>query len=140
MTRSLRLELKKIWYMIISGFRVEFLFEFGLVFQAFNVLFGVTSFFFMFKLFQGPSSEALAAYNVDPLAYVVLGMAMNSLLMTSLYGFFSAVASTYGGELKKIIATPTSPFTLFIGRVISGYIQAPSYLVSTSSSGPSSLT
>lgn len=118
---SLEMELKKIWYMMLSNFRVRFLFAFGIVMELINVAIGAGSYFFLTKVFQG-TTEVMGKYGTDVVSYIILGIALNSMLMQSLTGIFSSlVESYYDRSLERISLSPTSIYTLLFTNMVTGY-------------------
>jgi ABC-2 type transport system permease protein len=119
---SLTLELKKIRYMVLADFRVQMLFRFGLVLQIINIAIGAGSYYFLTTVFQG-QSEVMERYGTDVVSYILLGMTINPVLMTSFTGIFRALVRSYNNRaLERIMMTPTSIYTLFFGQMTGGYI------------------
>src|ERR1041385_8278080 len=116
------MELKKIRYMVLADFRVQMLFRFGLVLQIVNIAIGSGSYYFLTTVFHG-QAEVMGRYGTDVVSYILLGMTMNPILMTSFTGIFSALMTSYGNRtLERIMMTPTSVYTLFLSRMAGGYI------------------
>jgi hypothetical protein len=119
---SLTMEMKKIRYMALADFRVQMLFRLGLVLQIVNIAIGAGSYYFLTTVFQG-KSEVMGRYGTDVVSYILLGMTMNPVLMTSFNGIFSALVMSYSNRsLERIMMTPTSVYTLFFSRMTGGYI------------------
>jgi ABC-2 type transport system permease protein len=119
---SLILELKKVRYMILADFRVQMLFRFGLILQIINIAIGTGGYYFLTAVFRGQSS-VIERYGTDVVSYILLGMTMNPVLMTSLTGIFNALVVSYNSRaLEIIMMTPTSVYTLFFSRIVGGYI------------------
>ncbi len=119
---SLTMEMKKIRYMVLADFRVQMLFRFGLVLQIVNIAIGAGSYYFLTTVFHG-QSEVMGRYGTDVVSYILLGMTMNPVLMTSFTGIFNALITSYGNRaLERIMMTPTSVYTLFFSRMAGGYI------------------
>jgi ABC-2 type transport system permease protein len=119
---SLTMELKKIRYMVLADFRVQMLFQFGLGLQVVNIVVGAGSYYFLTTVFQG-QSEVMARYGTDVVSYILLGMTMNPVLMTSFTGIFNALLMSYSSRaLERIMMTPTSIYTLFFSHMAGGYI------------------
>jgi ABC-2 type transport system permease protein len=122
MMTSLTMELKKIRYMVLADFRVQMLFQFGLVLQVVNIVIGAGSYYFLTTVFQG-QSEVMGRYGTDVVSYILLGMTMNPVLMTSFIGIFNALVMSYNDRtLERIMMTPTSIYTLFFSHMAGGYI------------------
>ncbi|MCI0387765.1 MAG: ABC transporter permease [Acidobacteria bacterium] len=122
MMTSLTLELKKIRYMVLADFRVRMLFQFGLVLQIINIVMGAASYYFLTTVFRG-ESEVMGRYGTDVLSYILLGMTINPVLMTSFSGIFNALVMSYSSRaLERIMMTPTSIYTLFFSQMAGGYI------------------
>lgn len=116
------MELRKLRYMIMADFRVQMLFRLGLFIQLVNITVGATSYYFLATLFRGQSS-LLERYGTDVVSYILLGLTMMPVLMTSLIGFVSALESTYlTRTLERIMMTPTSVYSLFFSRMANSYI------------------
>lgn len=119
---SLVMELKKNRYMILADFRVQMLFRLGIVIQLVNIAIGATSYYFLSTLFRGQSS-LMERYGTDVVSYILLGLTMTPVLMTSLIGFIGALESTYlTRTLERIMMTPTSVYSLFFSRMSNGYL------------------
>src|SRR6266508_377962 len=130
---SLAMEMKKIRYMMLADFRVQMLFRLGLVLQIVNIAIGAGSYYFLTTVFQG-KSEVMGRYGTDVVSYILLGMTMNPVLMTSFTGIFRALVMSYSNRsLERIMMTPTSVYTLFFSRMAGGYIA--SALVASDSVG-----
>ena len=100
---SLALELKKIRYMVLADFRVQMLFTFGIVLQIINITVGAASYYFLTTVFRGHSG-IMEQYGTNIVSYILLGMTMNPVLMTSLTGIFTALVTTYGSRtLERIM-------------------------------------
>ena len=121
---SLIMELKKIRFLILADFRVQMLFRLGIVIQLVNIAIGATSYYFLTTLFRGPSS-VMQRYGTDVISYIILGLTMNPIFMTSLTGFIGALENTYMSRtLERIMMAPTSVYSLFFGRMANGYISS----------------
>jgi ABC-2 type transport system permease protein len=119
---SLAMELRKLRYMIIADFRVQMLFRLGLFIQLVNITIGATSYYFLSTLFRGQSA-LMERYGTDVVSYILLGLTMTPVLMTSLTGFVTALESTYlTRTLERIMMTPTSVYSLFFSRMANSYI------------------
>src|SRR5262245_65580056 len=119
---SLTMEMKKIRYMTLADFRVQMLFRFGLVLQIVNIAVGAGSYYFLTTVFQG-QSEVMGRYGTDVVSYILLGMTMNPVLMTSFTAIFNALIMSYSNRaLERIMMTPTSVYTLFFSRMAGGYM------------------
>jgi len=119
---SLEMELKKIWYMMLSNFRVRFLFAFGIVMELINVAVGAGSYFFLTRVFPPGTADVMSKYGTDVVSYIILGIALNSMLMQSLTGIFSSlVESYYDRSLERISLSPTNIYTLILTNMMSGY-------------------
>jgi len=106
---------------VLSDIRMVFVFQFGLLFQILNIVIGIASYYFVFKYFL--FNEVVTEYNQTPLSFIILGMATNSLLITAMHSFYAAVNNVYYKRiLEKVLTTTTSPYTLFIGSVISSFL------------------
>lgn len=119
---ELCIELRKLKYMLLNDIRVEYIFQIGILTQVINIIIGMASYFFMFKLFI-EVDPIIHQYKTDPFSYVILGMIINPLLLSSLHGFYSAISISYFDKgLKKVLMTPTSPFILLLSGTIGGII------------------
>jgi ABC-2 type transport system permease protein len=122
MMTSVTMELKKIRYMVLADFRVQMLFQFGLVLHVVNIVIGAGSYYFLTTVFQG-QAEVMGRYGTDVVSYILLGMTMNPVLMTSFIGIFDALVMSYNNRtLERIMMTPTSIYTLFFSQMTGGYI------------------
>jgi ABC-2 type transport system permease protein len=124
MMSSLIMELKKFRYMLLANFRVQMLFQFGLALQIVNVVIGAASYYFLTTVFQA-QSEVMGRYGTDVLSYILLGITINPVLMTSLTGIFSALVVSYNSRaLERIMMTPTNIYTLFFSEMAGGYLSS----------------
>jgi ABC-type multidrug transport system permease subunit len=120
--KKLFTELKKFRFLILADFRVQMLFRLGIVIQLLNVTIAAASYYFLTTLFQG-QSQIVERYGTNIVSYIILGLTMNPILMTSLVGFITALESTYNTRtLERMMMAPTSPYTLFFSRMANGYI------------------
>jgi len=107
--------------MVLSDIRVVFIYQYDILFQVLNIIIGIASYYFIFKYFVVQSTASI--YGQDPLSFIILGMATNSLLITAMHSFYAAVNNAYYRRtFEKILTTPTSPYVLFIGSVISSFL------------------
>jgi ABC-2 type transport system permease protein len=119
---SLLMELRKVRFMILADFRVQMLFRLGIVIQLINITIAATSYYFLTRLFHG-QSRLMEQYGTDVVSYILLGLTMSPVLMTSLLGFIGALESTYlTRTLERIMMTPTSVYSLFFSRMANGYL------------------
>jgi len=118
---NVRIIFKKVMILVLSDIRTVFVFQFGILFQILNIIIGIASYYFVFKYFL--PANVVTEYGQTPLSFIILGMATNSLLITAMHSFYAAVNNAYYKRtLEKILTTTTSPFTLFLGSVISSFL------------------
>ena len=121
---SLALELKKIRYMMFADLRVQMLFRLGIVLQIINITIAATSYYFLTTLFRG-QSQIMERYGTDIVSYILLGLTINPIMMTSLSGFIAALQSTYlSRTLERIMMTPTSVYSLFSSYIGNSYLSS----------------
>jgi len=120
--KSLEIELRKIWYMILSNFRVRMLFATGIAMELVNIAIAAASYFFFTKVFQG-TTAVMGKYGTDIVSYIILGIALNSMLMRSLTGFYSSLVMSYfNRSLERVSLSPTSIYTLLFSDTVSGHV------------------
>jgi ABC-2 type transport system permease protein len=118
------LELRKIRHMILADFRVQMLFRLGILLQVINITIAATSYYFLSQLFRGQSA-IMERYGTDVVSYILLGLTLTPVLMTSLTGFMAALQSTYlSRTLERIMMTPTSVYSLFFSYIGNSYISS----------------
>jgi ABC-2 type transport system permease protein len=121
---SIALELKKMRYMILADFRVQMLFRLGIIIQLINIAIAAASYYFITTLFRG-ESPIMGRYGTNVVSYILLGLTMNPVLVTSLTGIYTALESTYlTRALERIMMAPTSVYTLFFSRMSSGFFSS----------------
>jgi len=121
---SFAMELKKIRYMILADFRVQMLFKLGILLQVVNITIAATSYYFLSTLFRG-QSQIMDRYGTDVVSYILLGLTITPILITSLTGFMAALQSTYlTRALERIMMTPTSVYSLFFSYIGNNYISS----------------
>jgi len=94
-----------------------------------SLLFYLLIFFFVGKVFSGLGSTYLARYGGDYFPFVVVGLAMQSLVGAGLSGFSQVIASEqYLGTLEPML-TATGAFRVLAGASLSRYILSSGRLV-----------
>ena len=122
--RYLGAGLKKLWYMMLTTAWSQLLFAYGAVLQLVEIVFGIASYFFLTKIFQG-TSAVMESYGTDVVSFIVLGLAMNSILRHSLTGVYHALNHAYATRaLERVLMSPTSVYMLVFSQMASGYIRA----------------
>lgn len=119
---SLEMELRKIWYMMIANFWVRFLFALGIIMELVNITIAAGSYFFLTKVFEG-TTAVMGRYGTDVVSYIIVGVALNSMLRQSLTGMYASLVTSYfGRSLERVSISPTSIYTLLFSNMISGYL------------------
>jgi|GEM_PF-2216766 ABC-2 type transport system permease protein len=119
---SLETEVKKIWYMILTNFWTQALFVVGIVMELIGITIGAGSYFFLTKVFQG-TATVMEKYNTDVVSFIIIGLALNSMLSQSFIGFYNSLAVSYfNRSLERILISPTSVYTLFFSQMVSAYL------------------
>ncbi len=110
--------------MILADFRVQMLFRLGIFIQLISIAIAAAGYYFITTLFRGESA-IMGRYGTNVVSYILLGLTMNPVLVTSLTGIYSALESTYlTRALERIMMAPTSVYTLFFSRMSSGYFSS----------------
>ena len=113
---------RKLWLMMLSGFRIKFLFAFGFLMEAVNIIIGVASYYFLTQVIKAGTSP-VAGYGTDIVSYIIVGMALSPMLSSSMLGLYTSLVSNYYGRgLEKMMMTPTSIYTLLASGILDGYI------------------
>ncbi|MGB9760135.1 MAG: ABC transporter permease [Thermoproteota archaeon] len=119
---SLETEVKKIWYMILTNFWTQALFVVGILMELIGITIGAGSYFFLTKVFQG-TATIMEKYNTDVVSFIIIGLALNSMLSQSFIGFYNSLAVSYfNRSLERVLISPTSIYTLFFSQMISAYL------------------
>lgn len=101
-------------------------YHFSLGMGIFGILFSLTMFFFIAKLFGKAALPYLRAYEVDYFPFVLIGMAFYNYLNVSLHTFSEAISGEQMmGTLEAMLLTPTKPYAIAI------YLSLWSFIYST---------
>jgi ABC-2 type transport system permease protein len=95
----------KAWAFFKRDLYTDLSYKFSFAFQMVDVLVGVGSFYFLARV-MGKS----ALHGYDPFAFILVGMAVNGYMTTSLACYSNAIRGSQPlGTIKMVLATPTSP-------------------------------
>lgn len=118
----LEMEIKKIWYMLLTNFWTQALFVVGIVMELIGIAIGAGSYFFLTKIFQG-TTTIMEKYNMDAVSFIIVGLALSSMLSQSFIGFYNSLAVSYfDRSLERILISPTSIYTLFFSQILSAHL------------------
>jgi len=107
-------------------------------FQIVNICVGIASYFFFAKLFMA-RNPAYLAYS-DPISFIIVGLAVNTLLHTSLTVYYEAISALYGGRvgvfgglrvsrIDYLYLARIPPYTFIAARVSLRYLTHGALLV-----------
>ncbi len=118
-------DIRRIGAFVVKDLKQQLSYRFDFLLRVFGVLFYATTFFFVSKLLGTAPNESLKEYGGNYFAFVLVGLAFNSYLSTSLYSFSSSIREgQMSGTLEAVFATPTSPACLLIASTLWSFIMA----------------
>lgn len=99
----------KAWAFFKRDLVTDLSYKFSFAFQVADILVGIAAFYFLSRI-VGRS----AFHHYEPFAFILVGMAVNGYMTTSLVCYGQAIRGSQPlGTLKMVLATPTSP-TAFV--------------------------
>jgi len=101
----------KAWAFFKRDLVTDLSYKFSFIFQAVDILVGIAAFYFLSRILG-----RAAFHRYEPFAFILVGMAVNGYMTTSMICYGQAIRGNQPlGTLKMVLATPTSPtaFLLF---------------------------
>jgi len=96
--------------------RTQVSYRLSFLLQLAGILFSVTSYYFVGRIFGGQANPYLSAYGGDYFSFVLIGIAFLGYQSVALYGFSGVVQSAQTrGTLEAMLATPTRLSTILLG-------------------------
>ena len=125
---SLKTGLKKIWYMLRTNFWIQYLFMIGIIMELVEIAIGAGSYFFLTKVFPQGTTAVMTEYDTDVVSYIIIGIALNSMLSQGLIGFYNSLVTSYfDRSLERVLISPTSIYSLLFSNMISGQLYGVTY-------------
>jgi ABC-2 type transport system permease protein len=101
---------RKAWAFFRRDLLIDLSYKLSFALQVVDLLMGIASFFFLARMI-GPGSYR----TYEPFSFILIGMAVNGYMTTSLACFSQAVRGNQPiGTLKAVLVTPTSPLGLIL--------------------------
>jgi ABC-2 type transport system permease protein len=122
--RRLKLLLRRVRAFIVRDFQLALSYRLQFLFQALQVLFAVTTLFFISKIFAGGTMTRYTQWQ-DPLAAWIIGLAFLNYFMTGFSSFANAIRSEQmQGTLEGVLMTPVSVPTFIISSSAYNFVNA----------------
>jgi ABC-2 type transport system permease protein len=99
--------------------RTQLSYRLSTLLQILGILFSVSSFYFVARLFGDAATSHLAEYGGDYFAFVLIGIAFASFQAVGLFAFSSAIRSEQTqGTLETVLVTPTRLETVLFSSAL----------------------
>jgi ABC-2 type transport system permease protein len=100
----------KAWAFYKRDLFTDLSYKLAFTFEVIDVLVGVCAYYFVARMIGRG-----AYHGYEPFAFIVVGMAVNGYMSTSLACYANSIRGTQPlGTLKMVLATPTSPMTFIL--------------------------
>lgn len=114
--------LRLLWAFLIRDFQTESSYRISFLLSLSGVLFTSVTYFFVSRLLDESVQPALAQYDGDYFAFVLIGVAFGSYFGLGLTGFARALREAQTtGTLEAMMMTPTSVSTIVVGSAVWSY-------------------
>ncbi|HEX8163751.1 MAG TPA: ABC transporter permease [Pyrinomonadaceae bacterium] len=123
MTR-IGLLLRRVRAFVVRDFQLALSYRLQFVFQVLQVLFAVTTLFFISKIFEGGAVTRYSEWR-DPLAAWIIGLAFLNYFMTGFSSLANAIRSEQmQGTLEGVLMTPVSVPTFIVASSAYDFVSA----------------
>lgn len=111
-----------LWAFLIRDFQTESSYRVSFLLSLSGVFFTSVTYFFVSRLLDESVQPALAQYDGDYFAFVLIGVAFGSYFGLGLTGFARALREAQTtGTLEAMMMTPTSVSTIVVGSAVWSY-------------------
>lgn len=122
--KRLTLLLRRVRAFIVRDFQLALSYRFQFIFQVMQVLFAVTTLFFISKIFTGGVVTRYGEWR-DPLAAWIIGLAFLNYFMTGFSSFANAIRQEQvQGTLEGVLMTPVSVTTFIVASSAYDFVYA----------------
>jgi ABC-2 type transport system permease protein len=122
--KRLRLLLRRVRAFVVRDFQLALSYRLQFVFQVLQVLFAVTTLFFISKIFAGGVVTRYSEWR-DPLAAWIIGLAFLNYFMTGFSSLANAIRQEQmQGTLEGVLMTPVSVPTFIIASSAYDFVSA----------------
>src|SRR5918911_3771121 len=120
----LRLLLRRVRAFVVRDFQLALSYRLQFVFQLLQVIFLVTTLFFISKIFEGGVVTRYSQWR-DPLAAWIIGLAFLNYFMTGFSSLANAIrAEQTQGTLESVLLTPISVPVVVVASSAWDFVQA----------------
>jgi ABC-2 type transport system permease protein len=116
--------LRRVRAFVVRDFQLALSYRLQFVFQVLQVLFAVTTLFFISKIFEGGAVTRYSQWS-DPLAAWIIGLAFLNYFMTGFSSLANAIRSEQmQGTLEGVLMTPVSVPTFIVASSAYDFVNA----------------
>jgi ABC-2 type transport system permease protein len=116
--------LRRVRAFVVRDFQLALSYRLQFVFQVLQVLFAVTTLFFISKIFEGGAVTRYSEWR-DPLAAWIIGLAFLNYFMTGFSSLANAIRSEQmQGTLEGVLMTPVSVPTFIVASSAYDFVSA----------------
>jgi ABC-2 type transport system permease protein len=122
--KRISLLLRRVRAFVVRDFQLALSYRLQFVFQVLQVLFAVTTLFFISKIFEGGTVTRYSQWN-DPLAAWIIGLAFLNYFMTGFSSLANAIRQEQmQGTLEGVLMTPVSVPTFIVASSAYDFVSA----------------
>jgi ABC-2 type transport system permease protein len=122
--KRLRLLLRRVRAFVVRDFQLALSYRLQFIFQVLQVLFAVTTLFFISKIFEGGIVTRYSQWR-DPLAAWIIGLAFLNYFMTGFSSLANAIRQEQmQGTLEGVLMTPVSVPTFIVSSSAYDFVSA----------------